>query len=58
MNSQWWEKAVIYQIYPRNFLDPNADGVGDIKGIIHKLDFLNNRTEPFLGIVAIWLNTS
>jgi len=56
MNNQWWEKAVIYQIYPRSFLDSNADGVGDIKGIIQKLDFLNGGTEPFLGIVAIWLN--
>ena len=56
MTNQWWEKAVIYQIYPRSFLDSNADGIGDIKGIIQKLDFLNDGTEASLGIDAIWFN--
>ncbi|AKU79858.1 alpha-amylase family glycosyl hydrolase [Spiroplasma turonicum] len=51
MNIQkWWEKEVIYQIYPKSFKDSNADGIGDIKGIINKLPYLKN-----LGITSIWL---
>lgn len=46
----WWKEAVIYQIYPRSFADSNGDGIGDIPGIISKLDYLHN-----LGIDAIWL---
>ena len=38
--SPWWRGAVIYQIYPRSFLDTNADGVGDLKGCIGKLDYI------------------
>ena len=48
--SQWWKSAVIYQIYPRSFADSNADGYGDLPGIISKLDYLQD-----LGIDAIWL---
>lgn len=53
MNSKfkWWQQAVIYQIYPRSFCDSNADGIGDIPGIISKLDYLQ-----YLGIDAIWLS--
>jgi oligo-1,6-glucosidase len=47
----WWKEAVVYQIYPRSFKDNNGDGVGDIKGIISKLDYLKS-----LGITAVWLN--
>lgn len=47
----WWQSSVIYQIYPRSFMDSNNDGIGDIKGIISKLDYLNT-----LGIDAIWLS--
>lgn len=47
----WWQKAVIYQIYPRSFCDSNGDGIGDIRGIISKLDYLET-----LGINAIWLS--
>lgn len=47
----WWQSSVIYQIYPRSFMDSNNDGVGDLKGIISKLDYLNT-----LGIDAIWLS--
>ncbi|MFU8826823.1 MAG: alpha-amylase family glycosyl hydrolase, partial [Brevefilum sp.] len=47
----WLEKAVFYQIYPQSFYDSNADGVGDIPGIIHKLDYLVS-----LGINAVWIN--
>ena len=48
---QWWKDAVIYQIYPKSFKDSNGDGIGDINGIISKLDYLEK-----LGIDAIWLS--
>lgn len=51
MDRKWWKEAVIYQIYPRSFCDSNGDGIGDIRGIINKIDYLCN-----LGITAIWLN--
>ena len=47
----WWEGAVIYQIYPRSFMDSNADGVGDLAGIASKLDYVAG-----LGVDAIWLS--
>jgi alpha-glucosidase len=47
----WWKHAVIYQIYPRSFQDSNGDGIGDINGIISRLDYLQS-----LGVDAIWLN--
>lgn len=47
----WWQKRVFYQIYPRSFCDSNGDGIGDIPGIISKLDYLKD-----LGIGAIWLS--
>ena len=46
----WWESAVFYELYPKSFQDSNGDGVGDIRGIIHRLDYLQE-----LGIDAIWL---
>lgn len=49
--TDWWKKSVIYQIYPRSFQDSNGDGVGDIRGIICRLDYLHE-----LGIDAIWLS--
>ena len=45
---QWWRGAVIYQIYPRSFLDTNGDGIGDLPGIIGKLDYVAG-----LGVDAI-----
>ena len=48
---KWWKEAVFYQIYPRSFYDTNQDGIGDINGIIEKLDYLKE-----LGINAIWLS--
>lgn len=51
INGKWWQSAVIYQIYPRSFADSNHDGIGDLQGIISKLDYLEN-----LGIDAIWLS--
>ncbi|MBM7648297.1 trehalose-6-phosphate hydrolase [Bacillus ectoiniformans] len=47
---KWWEKAVIYQIYPKSFADANGDGIGDLKGVLTKLDYLSE-----LGVDAIWL---
>lgn len=47
----WWQIGVVYQVYPRSFKDTNADGVGDLNGIIEKLDYLQD-----LGIQAIWLS--
>ena len=49
--SLWWRDGVIYQIYPRSYMDTNGDGIGDLKGIIGKLDYLSD-----LGITAIWLS--
>ena len=52
MNSKkWWQNSVVYQIYPRSFQDSNGDGIGDIQGIIKRLDYLQE-----LGIDAIWLS--
>ncbi len=48
---KWWQKAVFYQIYPRSFADGNGDGIGDLPGIVSKLDYLEK-----LGIDAIWLS--
>ncbi|HJU14857.1 MAG TPA: alpha-amylase family glycosyl hydrolase [Stellaceae bacterium] len=47
----WWQSAVVYQIYPRSFQDSNADGVGDLRGILRRLDHLAE-----LGVDAIWLS--
>lgn len=47
----WWKEAIVYQIYPRSFKDSDGDGVGDIKGIIQSLDYLQS-----LGINTVWLN--
>ncbi|GER67538.1 trehalose-6-phosphate hydrolase [Weizmannia acidilactici] len=50
MKQPWWKKAVVYQIYPKSFNDTNGDGIGDLKGIIEKLDYLK-----ILGIDVVWL---
>ncbi len=47
---QWWKEEVVYQIYPKSFMDSNDDGIGDVKGIISKLDYLKK-----LGITMIWV---
>jgi alpha-glucosidase len=52
----WWKDGVVYQIYPRSFQDSNGDGIGDLQGIIDRLDYLNDGTEKSLGIDAIWLS--
>ncbi|EDP67201.1 glucan 1,6-alpha-glucosidase, putative [Carnobacterium sp. AT7] len=51
MEKKWWHSSVVYQIYPRSFQDSNGDGIGDIQGIIQRLDYLAD-----LGIDAIWLS--
>ena len=48
---EWWHTTTIYQIYPRSFQDSNRDGVGDLRGILRRLDYLAE-----LGIGAIWLS--
>ena len=50
MENMWWKEAVAYQIYPRSFMDSNNDGIGDLQGIISKLDYLKD-----LGIDVIWI---
>jgi oligo-1,6-glucosidase len=51
LNRQWWKEAVVYQIYPRSFKDSDGDGIGDLKGIIEKLDYIQS-----LGVDVVWLN--
>src|SRR5258708_39874177 len=47
----WWQHAVVYEIYPRSFADSNNDGIGDLKAITSKLDYLKD-----LGVDAIWIS--
>ncbi len=56
MASEWWRRAVFYQIYPRSFGDSNRDGIGDLDGITEHLDYLNDGTDRSLGIDALWLS--
>ena len=51
MKKQWWHDKVAYQIYPKSFMDSNGDGIGDLRGIISKLDYLKE-----LGIDILWLS--
>ena len=50
MNKTWWKESVVYQIYPRSYKDSNGDGIGDIQGVIQKLDYIKS-----LGIDVIWM---
>ena len=50
MSKKWWKESVVYQVYPRSFMDSNGDGIGDLKGVTSKLDYLKD-----LGIDVIWL---
>ncbi len=52
MNGKWWQKGVIYQIYPRSFMDTNGNGVGDLGGILEKLEYLSGT----LGVDALWIS--
>ncbi len=51
MDRKWWKEAVVYQVYPRSFYDSNGDGIGDLQGILQKLDYLKT-----LGVDLLWLN--
>ena len=51
LEQMWWRGAVIYQIYPRSFNDSNNDGIGDLQGIVEKLDYIAS-----LGVDAIWIS--
>ncbi len=51
MERTWWKEGVIYQIYPRSFMDSNGDGIGDLRGILSRLDYIKD-----LGVDIIWLN--
>jgi len=51
LEHKWWKEAIVYQIYPRSFKDSDSDGIGDLKGIISKLDYIKS-----LGVDVIWLN--
>lgn len=51
MQKKWWHDKVAYQIYPKSFCDTNGDGIGDLRGIISKLDYLKE-----LGVDIIWLS--
>lgn len=51
MSRPWWKEAVVYQIYPRSFMDANGDGVGDLQGILSRLDYLK-----LLGVDVLWLS--
>ncbi|MFC3034081.1 alpha-glucosidase family protein [Pseudoalteromonas fenneropenaei] len=50
-NKEWWKGAVIYQVYPRSFQDTNGDGIGDLQGVIKRLDYIKS-----LGVDAIWIS--
>jgi oligo-1,6-glucosidase len=51
MKRNWWKESIVYQIYPRSFFDSNGDGIGDLRGIIQKLDYLKD-----LGVNVVWLS--
>ena len=51
MVKKWWKESIVYQIYPQSFNDSNGDGIGDIKGIIEKLDYLED-----LGVNVLWIS--
>jgi len=61
MNTQkiekpWWQRGVVYQIYPRSFMDASDDGIGDLEGIIQKLDYLSSDSGDAMQVDAVWLS--
>ncbi len=51
LKRQWWKEVVVYQLYPRSFKDTNGDGIGDLKGVMEKLDYIKS-----LGVDVVWMN--
>ncbi len=51
IDRKWWKEGIVYQIYPRSFKDTNGDGVGDLRGVIEKLDYIES-----LGVTMVWMN--
>ena len=51
MGERWWQRGILYQVYPRSYVDANGDGVGDLPGVISRLDYLE-----WLGVDALWLS--
>ena len=51
MSTLWWQRGIVYQIYPRSFMDSNADGIGDLSGIRSRLNYVSE-----LGVDAIWIS--
>ncbi|MDR1299230.1 MAG: trehalose-6-phosphate hydrolase, partial [Oscillospiraceae bacterium] len=49
--AQWWKNTAVYQVYPKSFLDSSGDGIGDLPGVISKLEYIKS-----LGVGAIWLS--
>ena len=49
---KWWKEKIVYQLYPRSYKDTNGDGIGDLKGVIEKLDYIKS-----LGVDVVWLNS-
>jgi hypothetical protein len=52
----WWKAGAIYHLFPRSFCDSDGDGFGDLRGVIDRLDYLNDGSETSLGVSAIWLS--
>lgn len=50
-DEEWWRQACVYQIYPRSFADANGDGIGDLKGVVGRAEYLKD-----LGVDAVWLS--
>ena len=53
VTKKWWKEAVFYQIYPRSFCDTNGDGIGDLRGIIEKLDYLNKKSKDVIDKITL-----
>jgi alpha-glucosidase len=51
MDPLWWQRGIVYQVYPRSFMDADGDGIGDLAGIVSRLDYLRE-----LGVDALWLS--